>query len=148
MKPAGKKTPGGVKEMFSLDQKLKLLLPVTLLPLLIISIIASFSNSSSGAVQDELVTVPGVVGLSLEKAQGLLQEFGFEVGESREAYSDTVPAGMIISTTPAGGGELEKGSMVIVTASLGPEAAFEPPALGSTDNCGVVSSILGSMPRN
>jgi beta-lactam-binding protein with PASTA domain len=109
---------------------LGLLVPALLFPFLIVSMIAGCANAPA---KIEMVTVPGLVGQSLEEAQSLLRESGLETGEKLQAYSDTVPAGMIVSTAPASGEQLEEGSSIVITTSLGPEKVAVPPLLGKTE---------------
>lgn len=64
-------------------------------------------------------TVPNVVGLTQEEAQEELAEEGLAVGTITEAYSATVPAGVVISQDPAAGVVRPTGSPVALTVSLG-----------------------------
>jgi hypothetical protein len=71
------------------------------------------------------VTVPDVVGQSQAAGTATLEGDGFVVAVGT-AYSSTVPAGEIISQSPAGGVEAPAGSTVTITVSLG-EAPAPPP---------------------
>lgn len=67
-----------------------------------------------------LLDVPDVTGLKAAKAQAQLKAAGFGV-VLVDVYSDKVPVGKVVSTTPAGGVTAEEGSQVQVGVSIGPE---------------------------
>lgn len=69
----------------------------------------------------ETVTVPNVVGQTLEAAQEALSVYNFTVNVT-EACSDTVPADSVISQDPAGGTEVTSGptTTVSLVVSSGP----------------------------
>lgn len=73
------------------------------------------------------VLVPDVTGQSREDAAATLAEVDLELTE-QEAFDEKVPAGDAITSNPASGAEVPKGSDVIVTFSKGPER-FEVPDL-------------------
>ncbi len=62
--------------------------------------------------------LPDLVGLSRRDALLELRNHGMDC-EIREAYSDTVPAGMVISTLPEKGSSLAEHDTVTLTVSLG-----------------------------
>jgi eukaryotic-like serine/threonine-protein kinase len=64
--------------------------------------------------------VPDVAGLPGEAAVERLEEAGFKV-ETTESYSDVVPSGDVISTTPGAGEVVLAGSEIDVYVSIGPE---------------------------
>jgi len=68
-----------------------------------------------------LVKVPDITNRSEADAQKLLEEAGLEVGQVSTAYSDTVPEGYVLSQAVAEGTEVEEGSSVDFTLSLGAE---------------------------
>lgn len=70
-------------------------------------------------------TVPNLTGLSVQEAQNQLSEAGLTLGQQGESYSDTVPAGQIISQNSNVGEELDRGATVDVTISAGPAPAPE-----------------------
>jgi len=63
--------------------------------------------------------VPNVVGLTQEKAEGQLEDAGFEV-QVEEASSTEVPEGTVIQQNPAAETEAAKGTTVTITVSTGP----------------------------
>ena len=66
-------------------------------------------------------TVPSVEGKPLSGAKYILETYGYKAGSVTEAFSDTVPAGIVISQEPERGTELAGGSQVDLRISLGPE---------------------------
>lgn len=64
--------------------------------------------------------IPGIDGLTARKAEELLAAKGFVVRRT-EAYSDEVPAGDVMYTTPAEGALATEGSEVQLFISIGPE---------------------------
>ena len=71
---------------------------------------------SSGTGQ---VTVPNVVGQDAGSAGNILGQAGFKVSTKTQA-SDTVQAGLVISTNPPAGAKAAKGSTVTMIVSSGP----------------------------
>ncbi len=69
-----------------------------------------------------LTVVPDVVGMSAANASIRLMQAGFEV-DSGEEYSDTVPEGLAVEQDPQAGTAAERGSIVAVYYSLGPQSA-------------------------
>ncbi|MDD7582029.1 Stk1 family PASTA domain-containing Ser/Thr kinase [Corynebacterium sp. 32222D000AT] len=68
----------------------------------------------------EITDVPEVTGLDLESASRALDEAGLTLSDDiTEEDSEDVPAGQIISQSPAPGSQLSKGSKVKVTVSQG-----------------------------
>jgi beta-lactam-binding protein with PASTA domain len=68
----------------------------------------------------ESIGIPDVIGLKAEKAIKELQRAGFEP-VAVPVYSDAVPLGEVVYTTPAGGNSAPEGSRVDVAVSQGPE---------------------------
>jgi RHS repeat-associated protein len=68
----------------------------------------------------ETIQVPDVVGLSQADAGAAINAAGLIVGTTTQQYSDTVPAGLVISQNPAAGTSVEGGSQVDLVVSLGP----------------------------
>lgn len=71
------------------------------------------------------VPVPDVAGRSFEEAQAVLAARGFPA-ERVEEFSDTVAAGRVIRTDPAGGRETQPGRTVRVVVSRGPDVVMVP----------------------
>ncbi|WP_329555399.1 Stk1 family PASTA domain-containing Ser/Thr kinase [Streptomyces sp. NBC_00696] len=67
----------------------------------------------------ETVKVPDLTGLRLEKAQSQLKRDGLAAGMVTREFSDDVPKGSVISTTPDAGTERHAGSAIALTVSKG-----------------------------
>jgi eukaryotic-like serine/threonine-protein kinase len=68
----------------------------------------------------ETAKVPDLIGLSYPEAENALNQAGFLLGGVKEAPSDTVPEGAIMKQDPSPGTELDTGSYVYLTTSVGP----------------------------
>lgn len=77
---------------------------------------------SKGIEQLPLVSYVGKGG---EQALNELTDAGFNV-TSRYAYSESVPIGIVISQTPAGGGEAPRGTKIALVVSKGSQSVFIP----------------------
>ena len=67
------------------------------------------------------IEVPNLVNLTEEAATQQIEESRLTVGEITEEYSRRVEAGLVISQSPRAGREVERGSAVDLTISLGEE---------------------------
>jgi beta-lactam-binding protein with PASTA domain len=74
--------------------------------------------------------IPSTAGQSREDAVAELEEAGFEP-LVRTANSETVEAGLVISSDPRGGTTATRGSTVTLAVSLGPKLAGVPVLVGS-----------------
>jgi len=74
--------------------------------------------------------VPDVVGIPQAGAESAIISAGFVVGTITHNYSDTVPAGAVISQSPAGGTPAVSGSSVNLVISAGSYAAAPPTVIG------------------
>ncbi|SEK72949.1 Stk1 family PASTA domain-containing Ser/Thr kinase [Streptacidiphilus jiangxiensis] len=74
--------------------------------------------------------VPSLAGMTVDQATSALQAKGFQIGQTTDAASATVPKGQIISWTPQG--NQPKGTTVDVTVSSG-QALVQVPYLVGTD---------------
>lgn len=118
------------KTMVSYRLRLTLAIACVSLALVSISILAGCGEKTPVI---EMVTAPDLAGLTVPDAQSLLQEAGLEMGVTGETYSNTVPSGEIVSSTPSAGDELAKGTAVDLTVSKGPEMIPVPALLGSAE---------------
>jgi beta-lactam-binding protein with PASTA domain len=75
------------------------------------------------------VPVPAVDGQSQADAQRALREAGFKTSV-KTAFSDSVPAGDVISTSPRGGQQATKGRTITLTVSQGSEGIPVPKVVG------------------
>ena len=76
------------------------------------------------------VAVPGIIGMDEAAATAALQQMGLTLEVSGEDYSETVAAGLIISTSPEPGASVANGSAVAIVLSLGPERYAVPSLTG------------------
>jgi eukaryotic-like serine/threonine-protein kinase len=76
-------------------------------------------------------TVPEVEGKSQADAEQALQQAGFNF-KTKNAYSDTVAKGQVISSDPPAGESHTKGSTVTLTVSKGPQGVTVPKLTGLT----------------
>ena len=74
---------------------------------------------ASGCVPPPLVTVPDLVGLTQSAAEAVIVAAGLSVGTVTTQNSNTVPAGSVISHTPAAGTEAIPGTEVDLVVSEG-----------------------------
>jgi serine/threonine-protein kinase len=81
------------------------------------------------------VNVPNVVNQDQVAAQNALQAAGFSV-QLMPVADNTVAAGKVISTNPAGGTKAPKGSVVVMNVSTGPSTVAVPPVVGQACNAG------------
>lgn len=90
----------------------------------------SINDGSQVAVfigEVEQVAVPTVVGRSESDATTAITGAGLTLGTRTEIASDTVPAGSVISQSPAAGTDVDKGSAVDIVVSLGPPTTTTTP---------------------
>jgi beta-lactam-binding protein with PASTA domain len=66
--------------------------------------------------------MPNVLGMTRAAAESAIENAILTVGLVVEDYSDTVPAGQVLSQSPAGGTEIAQGVAVSFVISLGPRA--------------------------
>jgi len=75
-------------------------------------------------------SLPPVAGMTQVAARSELSNLGLKVVKGQARYSDTVPAGHVISTDPAVGTRMTHGSKVTVVDSLGPVMVRMPAVTG------------------
>lgn len=74
-------------------------------------------------------TVPNLVGITLAAAQGQVSSLQLQFSQT-QAYSNAVPAGLVISQTVPPGNQVARGSTVGVVVSLGPHTSVVPDLTG------------------
>ena len=79
----------------------------------------------------EQVSVPSVTGQSQSSATSALTSAGFQVNVTTQA-SDSVSQGVVISQSPNGGDQADKGSTVTIVVSSGPETVSVPDVTGQS----------------
>lgn len=71
-------------------------------------------------------SAPNLVGSTWDQARASAQKSGFKTHLDRRAYSETVPADVVISTDPEAGSKLLPGSTIEVIVSKGKERYYLP----------------------
>ncbi len=79
----------------------------------------------------ESVSVPSLVGLSAQEAESKLANVGLK-GSQTEGYSDSTPAGQVMSQNPYAGTKVETGSTVSYVVSKGQQNISVPGVEGGT----------------
>ncbi len=74
------------------------------------------------AISPEVITVPEVVGLSLEEVRGLFQEARLQLIVTEEPRQD-YPTGKVFEQRPPPGSKLSGGSAIYLTVAIAPETA-------------------------
>jgi len=78
------------------------------------------------------VSVPNIIGMSEDQAQLALEKQGLDWGTPTRAYSDTVPAGSVVSCQPKVGQKVGLGQAVTAVISRGVETKTVPDVVGKT----------------
>src|SRR5207249_3265045 len=97
-----------------------------------------FSDGTIVAPGADVRVVPNVVGMTQAAATTAITGAGLTVGAVTTAFSDTMPAGRVISSTPAAGSVELPGAPVALVISRGPNDVTPPtvsiasPAAGAT----------------
>lgn len=95
-------------------------------------------------VSGSLLTVPAVVGFDQATAEATIASAGFVVGAVTTATSATVPAGNVISQTPAGGSMAAAGTAVNLVVSLGPAQPTTVPDVVGLSQAAAEASIAAA----
>jgi hypothetical protein len=95
---------------------------------------------SSGPPQ---VAVPNVLGDTQDVATTTLTGAGLSLGTVTQQSSATVPSGEVISTSPAGGTEVNLSSTVNLVVSTGPAQVAVPNVVGDTQTA-ATSAVTGA----
>ncbi|MBK1855053.1 PASTA domain-containing protein [Verrucomicrobiaceae bacterium 5K15] len=89
------------------------------------------SSSPASVLLPSQIETSEVVGMNITDAESIISSHSFTVGTVSYAYHETIPAGMIISQTPASGTTVAPGTTFDLLVSLGPDVT--PPTIMSTD---------------
>ncbi|MFC8371202.1 Stk1 family PASTA domain-containing Ser/Thr kinase [Streptomyces sp. NPDC057238] len=74
----------------------------------------------------QFTKVPPLLGKTEQEARDRLTDAGLEAGQVKEAYSDTVERGTVISTDPKAGARVRGSDSVSLTLSKGPQTVRVP----------------------
>ncbi|RKS74080.1 serine/threonine-protein kinase [Motilibacter peucedani] len=80
----------------------------------------------------DLRTVPQLTGRTREEATELVRSAHLSAGRVTAAWSDSVPAGQVASSSPVAGASLLHGKPVALVLSKGPQPVAVPKLVGST----------------
>ena len=83
------------------------------------------------------VSVPSVIGASLDKANSLFSPLGLKSEVAKRVYSEEVDEGLIIAQNPVGGDKTDPNGTVKLTISKGPERYVVPQLIGLTPEAAV-----------
>lgn len=72
------------------------------------------------------VVVPSLAGLTVKEATSTLKDLGLSLDVASEEFSEDIPDGKIINSSPAGGGRVSPNASVYVTISKGKERYAVP----------------------
>jgi serine/threonine-protein kinase len=84
------------------------------------------------AFNADRVTVPSLAGMSQKEAAAVVAEIGLSAEIGEEIFSEDIPAGRVISSSPAGGGKIAKAGVVKLIISKGKERIIIPNLIGQT----------------
>ena len=84
------------------------------------------------AFNADRVTVPSLAGMSQKEAASVVAEIGLSAEIGEEIFSEDIPAGRVISSSPAGGGKIAKAGVVKLIISKGKERILIPNLIGQT----------------
>jgi eukaryotic-like serine/threonine-protein kinase len=104
--------------------------PLLLLVVLLLAVAAGVGGWWFGA--GRFTSTPGVVNLSARAAETEVESAGLTFRVDGRAYSETVPAGSVVSTEPAGGEDVVRHGTVAAVLSRGPERHDVPRVAGLT----------------
>ncbi|WIM98088.1 Stk1 family PASTA domain-containing Ser/Thr kinase [Actinoplanes oblitus] len=82
----------------------------------------------------EVHAVPDIIGQEAAAAKGSLEELKLKYQEGKGQYSDTIPEGVVITTSPKVGTELKPGETVTVILSRGRAPITVPNVVGMNIN--------------
>lgn len=118
--------PSGMHRVAPPKSRSKLLIPLLLLVALVLGGATWYQFSGSYAV------VPPLSGLSVAEAEAILAPLELS-GEVVEEFSEDIPVGVIVATSPVAGESARKGSAVVLRVSKGQERYLIPSDLVGRD---------------
>jgi beta-lactam-binding protein with PASTA domain/tRNA A-37 threonylcarbamoyl transferase component Bud32 len=107
-------------------QKLKVWKVCVLAALILgLGVAAGFTISAINAAAQRATTVPDTTGLDMSTATDILRNAGLMVSSEFES-SETIAMGVVISQTPQGGAQVQRGETVTLRVSSGPSDLLMP----------------------
>src|SRR5450756_1271383 len=85
------------------------------------------------AIHGREVKVPALAGLSLSDAEEQVSPLGLRLDVENRFYSAVIPAGAVISQSPAPGIAVRRSWAIRITQSLGPQQVSIPNLVGQTE---------------
>ena len=83
------------------------------------------------------ITVPSLAGMTQKEATAVLAELSLKSEIGEEVFSEDVPVGKVISSTPGGGGKVSKDGVVELNISKGKERIVIPSLVGVTPDVAI-----------
>jgi serine/threonine-protein kinase len=83
------------------------------------------------------ITVPSLAGMTQKEATAVLAELSLKSEIGDEVFSEDVPVGKVISSTPGGGGKVSKDGVVKLNISKGKERIIIPSLVGVTPDVAI-----------
>lgn len=90
-------------------------------------------------------TVPKLIGQPPDAAIAALQQLGLVPNRVDDQFSDTVPAGAVMFVDPPAGTKLERGRMVNIVVSKGPDVVAVPNVIGMDLQAAVAALTQGGL---
>jgi serine/threonine protein kinase/beta-lactam-binding protein with PASTA domain len=83
------------------------------------------------------ITVPSLAGMTQKEAAATLQTLGLKSAVGEEVFSEDIPVGKVISSSPGGGGKVGKSGTVKLNISKGKERIIIPTLVGLTPDVAI-----------
>jgi serine/threonine-protein kinase len=83
------------------------------------------------------ITVPSLAGMTQKEASATLKDLGLKSEIGEEVFSEDIPVGKVISSTPGGGGKVGKAGLVKLNISKGKERIVIPSLVGLTPDVAI-----------
>jgi eukaryotic-like serine/threonine-protein kinase len=104
--------------------------PILLVCVLALALLVGLGGWYLGVAR--FTSTPAVINLSATTAKAKVEKAGLTFKATKEAYSETVAKGSVISTDPGAGDRISKNGTVAAVISLGPERHAVPDVRGKT----------------
>ncbi|MBV5267914.1 MAG: PASTA domain-containing protein, partial [Burkholderiaceae bacterium] len=136
--PLAKPNPGigggGIARTAAPKSRNRLIAPLLIFLALVLGGAAWYQFSGSYAV------VPPLAGLNVEEANVILAPLEL-TGEVVEEFSEDIPAGLVVATSPTAGENARKGNAIVLRVSKGQERYLIPSDLAGRDPAEVTTIL-------